>query len=106
MAAGIDKVAIRKAPNGTAGNLAWAYYLAGRYEQSLAELQKLNKPKPLLLAAVYIRLGRSGEAQAILHSFQTNNPAYTLIDAARWPLHAPLKQAWLQDLREAGLPES
>ena len=88
------------------GNLAWAYYLAGRYEQSLAELQKLNKPKPLLLAAVYIRLGRSGEAQAILHSFRTNNPAYTLIDAARWPLHAPLKQAWLQDLREAGLPES
>jgi adenylate cyclase len=88
------------------GNLAWAYYLAGRYEQSFAELQKLNKPKPLLLAAVSIRLGRLGEAQAILHSFRTNNPAYTLIDAAHWPLHAQLKQAWLQDLREAGLPES
>jgi tetratricopeptide (TPR) repeat protein len=88
------------------GNLAWAYYLAGRYEQSFAELQKLNKPKPLLLAAVHVRLGRLDEARAVLHSFRTNNPAYTLIDAARWPLHAPLKQAWLQDLREAGLPES
>jgi DNA-binding SARP family transcriptional activator/TolB-like protein len=88
------------------GNLAWAYYLAGRYEQAFAELQKLNKPKPLLLAAVYIRLGRSGEAHAILRSFRANNPAYTLIDAARWPLHASLKHAWLQDLRVAGLPEN
>jgi DNA-binding SARP family transcriptional activator/TolB-like protein len=88
------------------GNLAWAYYLAGRHEQALDELQKLNKPRPLLLAAVYIRLRRFDEARAVLRSFRTSNPAYTIIDAARWPLQASLEHAWLQDLREAGLPEN
>jgi adenylate cyclase len=33
-------------------SLAWAYYLAGRPEDALAELQKMSQPLPLTLAAV------------------------------------------------------
>jgi adenylate cyclase len=94
-----------KGPEWYTGNLAWAYYLAGRYKDALAELQKLNKPRPLLLSAVYINLGRIEEAQAVMRDFLNKNPNHTLADAARWPLIASLKRSWLEDLRQAGLAE-
>ena len=100
---------IRRDPKGPEwynANLAWAYYLAGNYEEALAELQKLNRPRLLLLAAVYIRLGRSGEARAAMADFVKKNPAYRLADAARWPMIASLKLGWLEDLRQAGLAET
>jgi DNA-binding SARP family transcriptional activator/TolB-like protein len=95
-----------KGPEWYKANLAWAYYLAGHYEDALAELQKLNRPRLLLLAAVYVRLGRSGEARAVMADFAKKNPAYRLADAARWPLIASLKLGWLEDLRQAGLAEN
>jgi adenylate cyclase len=95
-----------KGPEWYKANLAWAYYLAGQYEDSLAELQKLNRPRLLLLAAVYVRLGRSSEARAAMADFAKKNPAYRLADAARWPLIASLKFGWLEDLRQAGLMEN
>jgi DNA-binding SARP family transcriptional activator/TolB-like protein len=95
-----------KGPEWYKANLAWAYYLAGHHEEALTELQKLNRPRLLLLAAVYIRLDRSSEARAAIAEFINKNPAYRLADAARWPLIASLKQGWLKDLREAGLAEN
>jgi DNA-binding SARP family transcriptional activator/TolB-like protein len=95
-----------KGPEWYRANLAWAYYLAGNFEEALAELQKLNKPRLLLLAAVYVRLGRSGEARAAMVDFVRKNPAYRLADAARWPMIASLKLGWLEDLRQAGLAET
>jgi tetratricopeptide (TPR) repeat protein len=94
-----------KGPEWYTGNLAWAYYLAGRYKDALAELQKLNKPRQLLLSAVHIKLGRIEEAQAVMRDFLNKNPNHTLADAARWPLIASLKRSWLEDLRQAGLAE-
>jgi TolB-like protein/thioredoxin-like negative regulator of GroEL len=101
--------AMRRDPQGPEwynSNLAWAYYLAGRYKEALTELQKLNRPRLLLLAAVYVRLGRASEARAVMANFAKKNPAYRLADAARWPLVASLKLGWLEDLRQGGLAET
>jgi TolB-like protein/DNA-binding SARP family transcriptional activator len=86
-------------------NLAWAYYLAGRYEDALAEMQALNKPRRLLIAAIYARLGRSKEARAMMVRYLAELPQQTLRNEARWPLVEPLKSGWLADLRQAGLPQ-
>jgi Flp pilus assembly protein TadD len=86
-------------------NLAWAYYLAGRYEDALSELQTVNRPRRLLIAAIYVRMGRSEEARAAMARYLSELPQQTLRDEARWPLVEPLKSGWLSDLREAGLPQ-
>jgi adenylate cyclase len=86
------------------GNLAWAYYLAGRDEEALAALQKMSEPYRDVLAPVYVRLGRIDEARAVMAEF-VKDTGYTLEDEARWPLKEPLKQAYLDDLRKAGMPE-
>jgi adenylate cyclase len=99
--------AIRRAPNspdGWQGNLAWAYYMAGRPEDALAALQKVAKPYGDMLAVVYARLGRIDEARAVMAEF-VKDTGYTIEDEARWPFIEPLKQAYLDDLRKAGMPE-
>jgi adenylate cyclase len=99
--------AIRREPKGPEwwhGNLAWAYYLAGRYEDALAELKKTSEPWRDWLAAVYVRLGRIEEARAVMADF-VKDTGYTIADETRWPLKEPLKQAYLDDLRTAGMPE-
>ena len=103
------KEAIRRDPGGPewlyVGTLAWAYYLAGRPEDALAELQKMSQPVPLTLAAVQVRLGRVDEARAVVAEFVKGNPGWTLEDEASFPLKEPLKQSYLDDLRKAGMPE-
>jgi tetratricopeptide (TPR) repeat protein len=94
-----------KGPDWYKANLAWAYYLAGRHEDALAELGKLSKPRHLLSAAVHVRLGNLPYAQEAIAALLESQADYTLADAARRPLIRPLKDAWLDDLREAGLPE-
>jgi TolB-like protein/class 3 adenylate cyclase len=99
--------AIRRAPNspdGWQGNLAWAYYMAGRPEDALAALQKVAKPYGDMLAAVYARLGRIAEARAVMAEF-VKDTGYTIEDEARWPLIQPLEEGYLDDLRKAGMPE-
>jgi adenylate cyclase len=99
---------IRRDPTGPEwyrGNLAWAYYLSGRYGDALAELRRLNKPKLLLQAAVYIKLGRIDEARFLIETLLKEKPHYSLTVAARWPMTASLKRHWLKDQRLAGLPE-
>ena len=68
-------------------------------------MQQMHEPWPLPLAVVYIRLGRTDEARAIMSEFTNNYPDYTLQDEARWPLKEPLEQGYLDDLRKAGMPE-
>jgi tetratricopeptide (TPR) repeat protein len=91
-------------PDWWKGNLAWAYYLAGRHEDALAALQEMGEPDGGLLAAVYVRLGRIDDARAAMAEF-AKDTGYTLEDEARWPLIEPLEQAYLDDLRTAGMPE-
>jgi DNA-binding SARP family transcriptional activator/TolB-like protein len=100
--------AVRRDPDGPEwyrGNLAWAYYLAGRHEDALAELQKLRKPRRLLLAAVHVRLGHVEDARDAVTEFSKENPGHTLADEARKPLIGSLERIWLADLRTAGLPD-
>jgi DNA-binding SARP family transcriptional activator/TolB-like protein len=94
-----------KGPEWYRGNLAWAYYLAGRYDDALAELQKMARPRRLLLTVVYMKLGRLDEWKSSLDEFMANNPDYVIADAARWPLTDRLKRRWLDDLRQAGLKD-
>ena len=86
------------------GTLAWAYYLAGRRADALALLQKMDEPPGDVLAAVYARLGRTDEARDVMAAF-VQDTGYTIEDKSRWPLIEPLKQAYLDDLRKAGMPE-
>lgn len=100
--------ALRRDPMGPewyVANLAWAYYLAGRHEDALRELQKMSRPRYLLMAALHVRLGRMEDARAAVEQFSRGNPGYTLADEARRPLIGPLKSAWLDDLRRSGLPD-
>jgi DNA-binding SARP family transcriptional activator/TolB-like protein len=102
------KESIRRDPAGPEwyrGNLAWAYYLSGRYQEALAELKSIAKPKALQLAAVYVKLGRVDEARSLVAKFLEKKPDYAIHDAARWPLIGPQKRGWLEDLRIAGLPD-
>jgi TolB-like protein/DNA-binding SARP family transcriptional activator len=102
------KEAIRRdpqPPDWYAGNLAWAYYLDGRYQDAVAQLEGLNRPRRLVLAAAHVRLGQSEKAKAAMAEFVKENPGYTLADEARRPLVSSLEQRWLADLRRAGLPE-
>jgi adenylate cyclase len=102
--------AIRRDPEGPewlyVGSLAWAYYLAGQYDESLTELEKMSEPSSLVLAAVYVRLGRIDEARAVMVEFAKDNPGWALEDEVFFRLKEPLEQAYLDDLRKAGLPES
>jgi tetratricopeptide (TPR) repeat protein len=103
-----SKESMRRDPTGLEwgiGYLSWAYYLAGRYEDALAELQKMREPWPLVLVPVDVRLGRIEEARTVMAAFVRANPEHTLEDEARWPLKEPLKQTYLDDLRKAGMPE-
>jgi adenylate cyclase len=100
-----------KGPDWSIGVLAWAYYLAGRPEDALAEFKKVASPWGPNLAAVYARLGRIDEARAVIADFKKSFPDYTLNDEATYPagrhpqLAESLQKAYLEDLRKAGLPE-
>jgi len=95
-----------KPPDWYRGNLAWAYYLEGRHQDAVAELEQLTKPRRLVQAASYVRLNRIEDAQSAVADFLKDNPDYTLADEARRPVIPSLKRRWLDDLRQAGLPEN
>ena len=93
-------------------NLGWAYYVAGRPEQALAEF----KDQPGIsgspaLAAAYARLGQIDTARAKIAELEKILPGWTIAQEARYPggkqpqLVEPFQKAYLDDLRKAGLPE-
>jgi TolB-like protein/class 3 adenylate cyclase/Tfp pilus assembly protein PilF len=88
-------------------DLGWAYYEAGRYEEALATLKKMNNPPSgahRTLAAVYVRLGRLDEARAEISELLKKNPDYTIETAKLFPYKdAAQLDRYVNDLRKAGL---
>jgi class 3 adenylate cyclase/TolB-like protein len=114
--AGIEwaKKAIRLNPGGPPWGaesnlqaLAWASYLAGRYEEAVKVISGLKARMPLTLAASYVHLGRLDDARAIVADFVRDNPGWTVRSERDLPFNpvGSLRQRWLDDLRAAGLPE-
>ncbi len=101
--------AIRREPHPPAwwgANLAWAYYLAGRYKEALAALGDSGPQFSLQLAVIHVRLGRLEEARAVVAEWQRANPRGTVAtEASYWPARGDLKRGFLDDLRAAGVPE-
>jgi len=93
--------------------LGRAYYMLGRYPEAIDALQQAlehNKnalfPR-LFLAASYIRLGRQDDAQWEIEQIEILNPGTTVTYLANtFPIkdHDQMN-AFLEDLRKAGLPE-
>lgn len=87
-------------------NLAWAYYLAGRYPEALTALGDNGPRFPQQLATIYVRLGRLEEARAVVAEWRRTNPSGTVAtEAFYWPARSNLKQGFLDDLQTAGVPE-
>lgn len=93
------------------GNLAIAYYNAGRPADAVAQIQKRKAPLDVILAAAYARLGKLDEARASIARLLSYKPGWTLQKEAVWPsgknpqFVEPLQSAFLADLAKAGLPE-
>jgi adenylate cyclase len=94
-------------------NLGRAYYALGRYEEAITELEKAQErnenaaPIKLFLIASYVRAGRVGDAEWQAEELQMVNPEETISHTDNAiPIADPaLKEAFLEDLRRAGLPE-
>ncbi|MBB3237360.1 tetratricopeptide repeat protein [Phyllobacterium endophyticum] len=93
------------------GNLAFAYYLAGRPADAVAAVsQKMEHPWYSTLAAAHARLGHLDEARASIDKFLLERPGWTIGKEAVWPsakkpqLTEKLLKPYLADLAKAGLP--
>lgn len=94
-------------------NVGFARYMLGNYAQAIEALEKAQDrnesviPIKLVLAASYVQVGRSDDAEWTIEQIQVLNPATTLSHTARaMTLSEPkLKSHLLNDLRKAGLPE-
>ncbi len=95
-------------PNGPAwfrSNLAWALYIAGRYQEALDTLGEDGKDFVGMLAATYVRLGRVDQARALVAAHLKAGGKDTVAQEAVYPLAEPHRTAYLDALRVAGLPE-
>ena len=90
-------------PGWIVGNLGWVYYLLRRYPEALETTRLAGDGWGTQLAATLVRLGRTNEAGAAWRKANTRD---TIVAEARWPLIEPYKEALLQDLRAAGMPET
>ena len=86
-----------------------AFYHAGRYEDCLSALGRIVRLPNLARrhqAAAYARLGRLDEALETARKFMAEDADYTLAREDLWPYkHAELREAFVADLRTAGLPD-
>jgi tetratricopeptide (TPR) repeat protein len=85
-------------------NLAWVLYLAGRYEEALENIKGSEGFAPDWAAVKYVRVGRVDEARAIIVDWLKAG-SFSITTESCWAMKEPLKSAWLDDLRKAGLPE-
>lgn len=94
-------------------NLGRAYYTLGRYDEAIAALEQAQArnehaaPIKLYLIASYIRTGREEDAEWLAEELHMLNPSETISHTEKSiPIsNSELKQAFLNDLRAAGLPE-
>ncbi len=90
-------------------NLGEGYFMAGRYEESVAALEQITQPWSRIyqvLAASYAQAGRSEDARAALAKHLKLEPQMTLEHAvASMPFNAEGQERYREALRKAGMPE-
>jgi TolB-like protein/class 3 adenylate cyclase/Flp pilus assembly protein TadD len=91
------------------GVLGWSTYQAGRYEEALAALEKIEDPSGgalRSLAATYAQLGLVDQAKEEARKALKREPDYHVAKERSHPYqsHVALEH-WLEGLRKAGLPE-
>jgi len=94
-------------------NLGRAYYQLGRYQEAIPALEKAlaqNEnalPVKLFLTASYVKAGRKGDAEWVVEQLKMQNPEATLTQQEKSMVisNSRIKNAFLEDLRKAGLPE-
>jgi adenylate cyclase len=89
-------------------NLGEGYFMAGRYEESVAALEQISQPWSRIyqvLAASYAQAGRSEDARTALAKHLELEPQMTLEHAvASMPFNAEGQERYREALRKAGLP--
>ena len=91
-------------------SLGEAQYYAEHYDDALASMLKITQTSNaglIILASVYVRLGRVDEARALVATFQTNNPDFSLAHfeqsrRGKFKQRADLDRM-IDDLRVAGM---
>lgn len=94
-------------------NLGFSYYTQGKYEEAIEALQQAIERNEtviyprMFLAASYLRVGRSDDASWEIEQGVTQRPATTIsLLFNTMPFEKEEnKMAFLEDLRQAGLPE-
>ena len=94
-------------------NLGRAYYTLGNYDAAIAELERAQErnenvvPVKLFLAASYVKADRLEDAEWVTDQLQIMSPTATLTHTEKTlPIaNTEDKNALLEDLRKAGLPE-
>jgi adenylate cyclase len=90
-------------------NLGEGYFMAGRYEDSVAALEQITEPWSRIyqvLAASYAQAGRIEDARAGLAKHLKLEPQMTLEHAVgSMPFNAEGQQRYREALRKAGMPE-
>ena len=95
-------------PNGPSwyrSNLVWAYYIAARFDKAYDLLRNGELWSKPLLAVVCVRAGRPAEARKVIAEALAAGLHDTVALEGAWPLIEPNRTAYLNALREAGLPE-
>jgi hypothetical protein len=85
-------------------NLAWTLYNAGRYDEAFETIKGSEAFAPDWAAVMYLRVGRVDEARAMIADW-VKKGAFSIATESCWAIKEPMKGAFLDDLRKAGLPE-
>ena len=85
-------------------NVAWTYYLSGRYEQALQALKGIEASNPWPAMVIYANLGRMDEARAAAVEY-IKEGLHSILSESCVPIREPMKQKYLDDLRKLGVPE-
>ncbi len=85
-------------------NLAWPLYHSGRYEEALEYINGNEMLTPDITAAIFVRVGRVDDARSIVANWLKRG-AFSIATESCFAVKEPMKSAFLDDLRKAGLPE-
>jgi adenylate cyclase len=96
-------------PDSYSWTLGIALYHSGEFEKALSALNRIVTPPSLVRrhhAATLVRLGQIEAARRMAAEFLVQEPGYTLEREKLWPYRdASVLEAFMDDLRAAGLPE-
>jgi len=91
----------------------WAHYMLGNYQSAVTDLEEAQQRNEsgiqikLILAAAYVNLDKQNDAEWLVEEVQAWAPKTTIteIDKAFPLAELNIKNKFLKDLRQAGLPE-